>query len=270
MKTLKLKDPTSPRHLVRLHVKQKLELVITDINVVVNTTGFLESKYVVNDKNERVFTIYPFESMLKYAPLSTHYLGEITAGNTLIMVYLEPSVKSNVITVINPFNDSIRIRPYNLVEFIYSNANAQKDIHWTWELKQDIDLVEIEYKISEYDKPSIFPTYRDLYENSIIQHHFLFKLDRGLLTAMQQIPEKDVYIGRLAVVSDEYDDDSFVDIYCDLLPKWRTKTVDFMIGRQVVDRTHSSTNRCFLKSMKIDFELIDTKSIFAGCNTIEV
>jgi hypothetical protein len=279
MKNLKLKNPTSPRHLVRLHAKQKLELVTSDENAPVVTGPFLRTvSSSINDKKEHVFIVEPTESILQYVDLSTHYLGEIIVGtNTIVMVYLEPKTKNNVVSIINPFNDSIRIRPFNIVEFIYA-SEYQNNIVWSWELKEDIDLVEIEYKTSQFDLPvtetnqHYVAHYRDVFSEKIMVHHFWFKLDRGLLTAMQQKPQKDVYVGRLAIeganATQDYDD-CFVDIYCDLIPKWRTNTVDFMVGKQVFNTAQSGKRRSFIQSMKVDFELLDTKSAFAGCKIME-
>jgi len=286
MKPFKLKDPTAERHLVRLNPKQQLELVLSDIQPINVSGAFLKIVSTETTDKERVFVIEPTKDILEWSHLSTHFLGEVIIGTkTSLVVYLQDSTtvqeRKNVVTVINPFNDSIRIRPFNVVEFIYC-SDYDKKLIWTWELKEDIDIEEISYKKSYggvipkvVTNDLCYPHPRDIFQVDAAIHHFWFKLGRGLLTAMQEKPQKDLYIGRLAIEgSDKCDDydDSYVDIYCDLHPKWRMKTIDFMTGNLtpvIVESRHRGERR-LPKTMQVDFELIQTKSMYAGCKTIEV
>lgn len=290
MKNFKLKNPTSPRHIVRLKPGQKLELSLSDDNTKFNVLGnFLRttswSKPCINGEYVRQFIIEPDYNILQYSHLSTHYLGEIVVGtNTVLMVYLESTNDSNVVSVINPFNDSIRIRPYNVIELIYA-SECQFNITWVWDNKEDVDLVEIDYKTSQFHLPvtkaneHYVAHYRDVFAHKEMIHHFWFRLDRGLLTLMQKNSQKDLYIGRICIEGNNGKadiDDFFVDIYCDILPKWRNKTIDAMAGQSFKISetnfcdTHRVDKHSFRKSSKIDFEFMDVKSIFEGCRIIEV
>lgn len=291
MKHFKIKNPNSKRQIVRLAPKQKLQLSLSDPNTKVNVVGsFLKNSGIGVTKGERQFIIEPTTDILPYSHLSTHFLGEVIVGvDKSLLVYLEDqdSVRRNVISAVNPFNEELRIRPYEIVEFIYC-SDYDNDMGWIWETNicpdthTGIDLEEIHYSksISGQDKEETndlcYAHSRDIFQNGLVIHHFWFRLGKGLIQALEKTCKKDVFVGKLSVEGFDKKQDSsdscFMDIYCDLLPKYRRQAVDMLttpLTQQTVATPPRITSRkSWMKQMRVIINRLPTKSMEEGCKII--
>jgi len=297
MKDYRINYPKGERQVVRLLPGQKL-IITTERKNRVHVTGqFLKVTHSPDRGGDPVYTIVPTEDIVPFSHLSTHYLGEVLIGIKFsILVYLEgnndrtPELCRKVITLVNPMQDSMRIRPYEIIEFIYC-SEYDRDIAWVWDknktVLQDsgIELDEIGYGISysQYDRAlnkSIefcSPNSRNLFSAGVQIHHFWFRLGAGLLIALSVNPKKDVYLGKLIIQGNSEKgnfDECSVDVYCDLLPKYRLKTLDTsMISRPVASHACSKFPRIFdiviskfsTKSMEAGCKIVDTTPVIAQC-----
>lgn len=313
MKSLKIKDPKTKRYVANLLPKQKLELIITDPNTSVTCSGMLLEKTSVytNDKNQTVMVIEPVQNILKHSYLSNHYLGEVLIGTEYsLLIYLQSTLlNKKTITIINPFQECLRIKPYNIIEFMYC-SEYDKDISWSWTYPSkgvSIDITELCYKktitgcnsTKKYDD-CYYAHPRELFVENSTVHHFWFKLSTGLLTEIQNNPSKNVEIGRLAVEGfneHKEQDECFVDIYCDLLPKWTSekkvknkviKSYHSDESRYDVDDTYNeriysykydwsgyynnknhSNHRSLPQCATVNFSIISSDDIYEGCKTLD-
>lgn len=324
MKSLRIKDPKTKRYVANLMPKQKLELTISDPSVKVVYSGMLleNTSNYNNTNNERVMVMEPAQSILKHSYLSNHYLGEITVGTEYsILVYLQSSLlNKKTISIINPYAETLRIKPYNIIEFIYC-SEYDKDISWSWTYPTqgtDIDIIELDYKktISGSTKPKIYDDFyyahpREIFDDNSTIHHFFFKLGDGLTKEIHENPAKNVEIGRLAVegFKDEKQDECYVDIYCDLLPKWESekkskskklstsyhtdydsesrryddyneriysynRDVDYTYSDYYYNNKgknyYSNNHRSFPQCAKVNFSIIPVEDIYDGCKIIGI
>lgn len=287
MKNVLIKDPTSHRVLVRLRPKQKLQLVCSDPSVRVNVSGlFLSTKSIgVTKEQFRELIIEPTKDILPSSTVATHYLGEVIIGTQAsLLVYMEDS-KSNckdVVAVVNPFNDSIRIRPYQIVEYLFC-SETDKKITWTWRPQVNIDLAEIYAATSVSGKKTrsrcdalFMPNSRDIFEDGTKVHHFWFYLSSEVLEAVVSNAGKNTYLGRLWVVGQDGSavDETFVDLYGDLASKYLHQTREhhsWLNGINFRQDVHRSYDHDDLpKLMSVDIKRIKSVPFGIGCKTMEL
>jgi len=206
-------DPTSLQHLVRLHPGQHFVLSLDskiypkpDVEVAGDylKVGFFEHK------DDRIFYhIFPKEDFSDWSAYSACFLGEVWVGwkenVAKLIVNLECSnaEKMDHVTIINPDCFDVRIRPYNILEFVVYDDKFDWQDEWTWTWKPEVPFLEMNQlghdhlslypnthlqQYSETDSPnSRYARYpRTEPEKFFRQHHFWFRFGNSVLKLLDQ------------------------------------------------------------------------------------
>lgn len=241
MKAYKIPNPNVKRQLVRLTDEQDLRISVPkDVYVNSKCTYLRETSNTIVGSNLNL-TLTPVDGIAKFSNLTTHCLGEIFIGDYASIIVLLQGKKcanKNNVTLINPFAESVRVRPYDVIEVMYC-SDCDSKLRWFWEPTDvDIDVVEIAYRKSVAGREplysnsgeSYYPHPRNIFPEGKTIHHYWFRPERGLLSALDQYSDRGVYVGKLSIEGKHPTtgdvEEANVDIYCDLLSKWKTKTLE--------------------------------------------
>jgi len=301
--TLRIEDPKEERTVVTLCPGDRLHLVISDQQSKVAVQGsFLSTTCIGTDGSKRTYVIEPTADIVAFQYLSVHFLGEIVIGTenpicVLVKLFDYQTKRPNIITVVNPFNESIRIQPYEMIEFMYC-SDHDKDVRWEWSpapnpkfKRSAIELDEVGCGISvssvtyaEDSTDTFYPHHRGLFTKESRVFHFWFRLGKGIIEALDNFTiGMDDYLGRLFVRSgggaghfDEY----HLDVYCDYVTRGeefdfgkittcRLQTLKTLTIPKMTSFDHGAiTKKAFPKKMKVNIKKMNTHSLEKGCNVV--
>ena len=140
MKPVKIKNPTSMQHLVRIRQGQSIHLQLDEslfpnhkIRIFPSSNTSLFDNLIVSEQ-EQVLDCFTYlislnENIDTWAQYSSVYLGEIwidsqkEAARLLVVMESSSEFKSNFITTINPDYADIRITPGDIMEVILFNID---------------------------------------------------------------------------------------------------------------------------------------------------
>lgn len=207
-----VKNPKSLQHLVRLHPGQHFMLCLDETygNPDVEVAGdYLKVESFGNKDGNNLYQISPKENLSDWSAYSACFLGEIWVGwkegVAKLIVNLECSnvEKMEHITIVNPDCFDVRVRPYNVLEFVVYDEDFDWQDEWTWTWKPEIPFLEMErlghdylslypnahlHQYSDNDPPNgrYARCPRTKPEKFFRQHHFWFRFGRSVLKLLDQ------------------------------------------------------------------------------------
>lgn len=238
MNPIRIKNPDSVCRIVQLQPHQDIELTLTndykDYTTVNVTSHYLRVARVDEYENRRVFHIKQTKHSQGCNIFSTFYLGEITLGGGSLLAYMKAAdpEKTNIVTMVNPGYDAIRLRPYQILEVVcYHPAFADKLDVWYWEwvpniLELDVEQMAYESSVpffSMWDMGGPFITCPRTVEENLFttQHHFWIRFDKTILNLVEGDKiGRAKYAGRLIFQGHPHEGsvdfiEGIVDVYLD-------------------------------------------------------
>lgn len=243
---LHIKNPSSLLHVTRVRPGQQIVVSLDKTNMCLDIqTEFLKLDSVIENEKGKQFTLTPRGDLEKWSQLSTFYLGEVTAGEGNLLVYLDSmsEVKRDMVTVLNPGFDTVRLKPNQIMEVVLFNPSfSGRYDRWTWQWypKQDLQLDEICYKCmipnyyhTEPDLTDYFATVRRSPEGvRCTQHHFWFRFEKNILQMITKEDCKAKFMGRLIFTGStnwqnpqEECVEGILDLYVDIHKKHYLSTI---------------------------------------------
>jgi hypothetical protein len=140
---VRVKDPTSNSHAVFVVQNQKFEVFLSndsfyDETHVKHTGDFLVMEGVRPANGGRIYTFAQTGKTADWHRVSTTFLGEVLLSNpkakfsARLCVFLKSKnpYKTNVITVINPTNQTVKLQPYQVLEVVLFNPVYGLPLYW--------------------------------------------------------------------------------------------------------------------------------------------
>ena len=214
MKPIKVKNPTSMQHIVRIKSGQYVQLHL-DENIFPNhEIRISPSDNIFIGEQERsenysTYLIFLNDNIKKWADYSSVYLGEIwidskkESSRLLILMESSNDLKSNFITTINPDYLDIRINPGDIIEVILFNVNSERSYNWDWSFNpktecnveflgtSDLDLQICLLNNHLIDCPELlyasFPRIDIKKNTNLKQKHFWFRFDKKMLLMINEM-----------------------------------------------------------------------------------
>jgi hypothetical protein len=171
--TVKIKDPGTEGHTVRLMPLQSFDLVCTkhdpedDFNIKV-LSDFLTVTDILSDSTKVVFKIAQKCDLNEWSKISTFFLGNVLLSKKLrsgdskihLCVYCQPTnqMKANVLTVINPEGSLLKVEPNQLLHIVMFDRSEKT--RWSLEKLEGFTCVRCETVVNDftkvYDPDSLF------------------------------------------------------------------------------------------------------------------
>jgi hypothetical protein len=220
MKPVKIKNPTSMQHLVRIRQGQSIHLQLDEnlfpnhkIRIFSSNNTYLSDNLTISEQ-EQLFNCSNYSINLNknieiWAQYSSVYLGEIwidsqkEAARLLIVMESSSEFKSNFITTINPDYADIRITPGDIMEVILFNIYFGDNYIWEWQFNQetdcDVELLgtsDLNLQICQKNKATIdcpelpyarFPRVETIKDPTCYQKHFWFRFDKKMLSLVDEM-----------------------------------------------------------------------------------
>jgi hypothetical protein len=157
--TVKIKDPTTDGHSIRLMPCQSLEVVCTkqnpddDFNVCI-LGGFLVLTNVLVEDTRVVFSICQKHDMTEWSKISTIFVGNVVVCGKKDKVRLcvtcisTNEMKSNVLTVVNPDDQLVKMEPHQLLQIVVFDEQGR----WNIDGLLGITCVRSETVVNDFPK----------------------------------------------------------------------------------------------------------------------
>lgn len=239
---LQVKWPNSDFQVLRLHRNQHIELMFDTDKPVPKIWIF--GKHLELDNS----CIYQFKKVIKTVitrnyfgtnRASTYFLGEIEIEGRKLIVYLESDIASKVdfVTVLNPFAETIRIKPHQILEVVLC-VEPSNAWDWAWipdttneKVHKTVSLEEIGYRFvsttnmkwnqMEPSDPYYVFDRRPTNQITYVQQHWWFRFDKSLLGLLEaDSVGRNSKVGYLMFSNKSNEEHYFIDILADLEKKY--------------------------------------------------
>lgn len=221
---VRIANPSTENHLVPIHPNQDFCIQLSSSYAVVDIDW--HSKYFEMSTEERLpngsrtITFKQTYDLTHWGRVSNLFLGEIIVmGETSVAslcVVLQSSnkIKSNLLTVVNPLGDEVKIEAHQIVEMVIHDPSQDTDQIKCSFLpgKEDLKYEQIGYETIESvsdmingqhpignidDIYCLFP--RALHSYACREHHFWFRVDADSVTLLSAMKDGLYSGGRIAV-----------------------------------------------------------------------
>lgn len=220
MKPVKIKNPTSMQHLVRIRQGQSIHLQLDEnlfpnhkIRIFSSNNTYLSDNLIILEQEQSFnysnYSINLNKNIEIWSQYSSVYLGEIwidsqkEAARLLVVMESSSEFKSNFITTINPDYADIRITPGDIMEVILFNIDFGDNYIWEWQFNQetdcDVELLgtsDLNLQICQKNKATIdcpelpyarFPRVETIKDPTCYQKHFWFRFDKKMLSLVDEM-----------------------------------------------------------------------------------
>lgn len=237
---IRIKNPDTPCRVVRLQQGQQIELLFDYEPKLSLYSDYLRIVKTDNYTDKSIWYIKQTENTQGSNLCSTFYLGEISSSKGSLLVYLdtEDPSKRDIITIVNPGYDTVRLKPYQVLEVVcYHPDFVNNDDHWVWEWAADSNIrmdqlgydFAVPFYFDSFTQDSLYSVIpRVIGDFRCVQHHFWFRFDQSILEVLSRDQMgKAKYVGKLAFRGyPSPKDDCYVESVIDVLVDGNKKHIN--------------------------------------------
>lgn len=194
---VKVRNPVSDRHLVKLYPTQSLEVLlapwydIADFNV--NSSYVDVEDQVDLPTGHKLIRFSQKFDLSDWSDVSNFFLGQIDLVGTnqsslcALLASTNPT-KQNVVTICNPKSIDLKFEPNQIIEVVVFDTNLGVDARWDCQIKPSTEGLQLELIGHDTFRPympivttspdEIYCSCSRVLDNYFcIQHHFWFRCD---------------------------------------------------------------------------------------------
>jgi hypothetical protein len=298
-----INNPKSLQHLVRLQPGQNIQLCLDNSMYKNHRVQFSGDFVTINESSKNIdsntyYCISQNEVVQSWAEYSSVFLGEVwidsdsSSAKLIIVLESTSKIKSNFLTIINPYFADIRTTPGDILEVVLFDLDAKKN-SWSWsfhsELNCEIELIgsadlvftrnNISYEIPELPYAKI-PRTNSSNDKFVVQHHMWFRFTKQLISLLERA--NGVHkLGELQFVSQSHDSDASdeiefnFNIFSNLDKKFKMNVLqnillpklgDFQFDSNHKDYRMLDQKEAIIKN-EVNIELINSSFLEEGCVT---
>lgn len=285
-----LHDPESLCHVVRLHPGQDLILQVPSGKDITVNGELLLSSVETNNRIKK-YRIIQRSNIFHWALYSTSFLGEVEmyeedklTAKVIVMMECSTPSKKNIISVFNPDDCKLKVKPFNVLEVIVHSL--KRDTEWLldWVPSQSfegsyIEVIGYDEMIEGVSDDSDVVDYLysrcpklNLESGRKKQSHYWVRFDCTVLALLER-QNGTIYAGKILVYDRSKEADCFsLSLVVDCKPKYKNLTRKALELKKKNEMFSPCQSPLFFNETKpqlsildVELSLIQSNDLFSDC-----